>query len=630
MRRRWKINGTERGGQLESLSTKSSRRIKAANICFYSALPYRAMSVLPEVEYLEGTPVETARLLHERQVDLAHIPISDYAVHGDYVGLDFGIATRCKVKGVVLFCTRPVEELKTIYVDDRSSSSLCLLRILLAQRWNLTPEIVRFPPGRAFDLFGGDIGALIIGDEAVNRQKEFPYSVDLTEEWKILTGLPFVYSLWAFRPDALNLQQCQFLTQFFHKSVQARAAIAIDSAHQLLVPLEESTEYITQTTEYHLDDQCVRGINEFFARAFELGLLPKTTYRRAAYQIGIRTTEDGPLDSADGAAQARHSRGLAVPQKRGVATILQEIVDGARLSIADGVRLASEAHLADLSLVADILRRRESSKRRVEYIMSIRGEELLEDPAALKRIGTLNKKGVERLQVVEFRPRLKSIEHYENLFRLIKRATPVKIEALSVSQLYQLSLNTKLKIEEIVTRLVFAGLDCLPANGGEILIDSCGSSIPAEQWLSLVSTFHRLGGSASASIRVNPSDTWEDRLLHLAKLRELEDNSPGFRYLSLKAELPERMAQASEVLMRATLISRVFLDNFTSISMSLGQNTGVRTVLGLSLGANRVEVNLSSGGAEVASVIELLRTLESLGMEFERHALAVPEELLLH
>lgn len=587
------------------------RKFKVANIKFYSALPYRALSGAPYIDYSEGTPVETARLLNERVVDLAHIPTTEFATHGGYVGLDFGLATRCKVEGVVLFCTRPVKELKTIYVDDRSISSVCLLRVLLADKWGITPDLVRFPPRPAFDLFGGDVGALIVGDDAFNRLREFPFSIDLTVAWKELTGLPFVYSFWAFRPESLTVDQCKHFTEICHKSVQARETLAIESAHELLVPVQDSTTHITETFAYRLDDECIAGIDEFFIRSARLGLSPEARYQRASYSLS-------------------ENKAVAPARARTPSDILKDAVNGERISVSDGVRLATDAHIADLALVADIIRHKETPQRRITYKLSVRIEDLKAQDSPLLALKEKKCGDVERLVINESRPKLQSVEHYEQLFREVKRLFPVKIEALSVPRILKLAKNTGQRLEEVISRLIFAGLDSVPADGGEILVGRSNADCSASDWLMVINMLHRFGAQASCAMRVSVDDTWEERMLHLAKLRSLQDENQGFREFHLVPSTRSPRTQLSETIIRATVISRLFMDNLAVISEPAVKESTVCGVLGLSFGANQVEVDIAEGGLEVASLIEVLRTLHSLGMDFEKPGLMLPEELLVH
>ena len=184
------------------------RKLRLANYSFFSALPFRPLANVDFIDYQEYTPLQNAHLLHEGLVDAALIPITEYARHSGYVGLDFGLASRTEIEGVMVFGDDPIEEMDTIYVDECSGSGTALLRLLLARKWNVKPRLIRVRAENLDPYIGPGAGSLMIGDRAINAKDRYPVKVDLSAAWHELTGLPFAYSIWAARPWSLVARRC--------------------------------------------------------------------------------------------------------------------------------------------------------------------------------------------------------------------------------------------------------------------------------------------------------------------------------------------------------------------------------------------------------------------------------------
>ena len=158
------------------------------------------------------------------QITAGLVPVVDYFRLQDRferVG-PFGIAVRGRAHSVLLFARRPIRQLNdaVIALTAESSSSVALLRLLLSQRYGLTPRYVEGPhparppgppvamagAGGSGDSWAGDADAvLLIGDEALRvRQSnmQYPFETDIAFEWWLWQHLPFVFAVWVIRKDA--------------------------------------------------------------------------------------------------------------------------------------------------------------------------------------------------------------------------------------------------------------------------------------------------------------------------------------------------------------------------------------------------------------------------------------------
>ena len=187
-----------------------------------------------------------------------------------------------------------------------------------------------------------------------------------------------------------------------------------------------------------------------------------------------------------------------------------------------------------------------------------------------------------------------TIEHYESLFRAIKKKYPeISIKALTAIEIQHLATLSNLSIVEVLKRLKLAGLDTIPGGGAEILVDEvrdliCKGKESSSEYLAIHQSAHELGIPTNCTMLFGTIETTRQRMVHLDKLRTLQDKTHGFQcfvpypFLPDKSRLPEaQLATANEIL-RIIAISRIMLDNIPHIKsyrMNLGDNIGVLALL---------------------------------------------------
>ncbi|MGD9695646.1 MAG: cyclic dehypoxanthinyl futalosine synthase [Thermoleophilia bacterium] len=173
------------------------------------------------------------------------------------------------------------------------------------------------------------------------------------------------------------------------------------------------------------------------------------------------------------------------------------------------------------------------------------------------------------------------IEWYEDLFRDIKARYPIHLHALSPSEILHVAKISKLSLDETMVRLRDAGHDSLPGGGAEILVDRVRRVIAprkttSDEWLSVMRAAHRAGMSTTATMMYGTVDTEEDRIEHLRRLREVQDEDPGFRAFvcwsyqsgggSARGDDHAHTTAADYLMMLA--VSRLYLDNFPHFQSS--------------------------------------------------------------
>jgi predicted solute-binding protein len=151
-------------------------------------------------------PSNLCRALAQGELDVALVSSFEFLRNPIYRVIDdISIASDGAVYSVVIAHQTPVADLKQIELDPAAETSVALVHCLLAEQ-GLNPEFVRSFKAAV----GPDAGRLLIGDQAINFRQRHAHDFnfwDLGDQWKKLTGLPFVYALWLVRPEIANAAQ---------------------------------------------------------------------------------------------------------------------------------------------------------------------------------------------------------------------------------------------------------------------------------------------------------------------------------------------------------------------------------------------------------------------------------------
>ncbi|HEY1909308.1 MAG TPA: cyclic dehypoxanthinyl futalosine synthase [Vicinamibacterales bacterium] len=226
---------------------------------------------------------------------------------------------------------------------------------------------------------------------------------------------------------------------------------------------------------------------------------------------------------------------------------------------------------------------------------------------------------------------------YEDLFRAVKLRYPdFKLHALSPPEVIHLSRLSQLAVPEVIDRLIAAGLDSIPGGGAEILVDRvrkllhCYGKATADEWLDVMRHAHRTGLRTTATMMYGTVETDQERLEHLLRLRELQDETGGFTAFITWSYQPDHTELAgSEATgidyLRTLAIARIVLDNFDNLQASWVTQGGKVGQLSLAYGANdmgsvMIEENVvrAAGASYCMDELEIVRNIEDAGFAAKR------------
>jgi cyclic dehypoxanthinyl futalosine synthase len=339
--------------------------------------------------------------------------------------------------------------------------------------------------------------------------------------------------------------------------------------------------------------------------------------------------------------------------------ILEKAVEGERITDGEAVALLRSRDLVSVGRVANELRNRKHDPERVTFIIDrnlnytnvcytdcdfcafyrrpgdTREGYLLPKAVIFKKIEeTLALGGTGLLMQGGHHPDL-GIDFYEDLFSSIKAKYKIHLHALSPSEVQHIARRSKLTIPEALTRLRDSGLDSIPGGGAEILVDRVRKIIAPKktktgEWLGVMREAHRLGISTTATMMYGHVETLEERVEHMRRIRELQDETGGFRAFfswtfqddgnRMGTQVPADSRPTSFDYLLTQAVSRIYLDNVPHIGSSWvtqGKKIGqVALQFGADdLGSVMIEENVVSAAGTTyrTTADEFVHLIRSLG-----------------
>lgn len=340
-----------------------------------------------------------------------------------------------------------------------------------------------------------------------------------------------------------------------------------------------------------------------------------------------------------------------------VASILQKAVDGGRLTSDEGLVLFEQGKLLELGRAARAVSlrlhpetyRTYNIDRNINYTNICAAEcdfcafyrKKRDDDAYVLDRETLYRKieelisvgGDQVLMQGGLHPEFK-LEWYEDLLRDLKARFPqVNLHAFSPPEIWHFHRINKLPLDELLSRLKSAGMGSLPGGGGEILVDRVRAAMTrgkcmTDEWLEVMRVAHRVGLRSSATMMFGHIETLAERVEHLERLRQLQDETGGFTAFICWTFQPEHTAMADVPpvgpfeYLRTQAISRLYLDNFANVQSSWVTQGAKIGQIGLLFGANdmgslMLEENVVSAAGTVhcLTLDEIRSSIAELGFQ---------------
>jgi cyclic dehypoxanthinyl futalosine synthase len=338
-----------------------------------------------------------------------------------------------------------------------------------------------------------------------------------------------------------------------------------------------------------------------------------------------------------------------------VAPLLEKAVAGARLTPAEGLTLLERASLAELGSAANAVTKRLHPEtfrtynidRNINYTnictavcdfcafyRSPKDPEgyVLPREELRAKIAEAVQLGADQILLQGgLHPKF-TLEWYEDMLRDIKQQFPmVNVHGFSPPEIHHFTKVNKLPLETVLQRLQAAGMGSLPGGGAEILVDRVRSAITrgkvmTDDWLNVMRVWHKLGGRSSATMMFGHVETLAERIEHLERLRQLQDETGGFTaficwtFQPDHTEMSQIIPTGSHEYLKMLAVARLYLDNFQNMQSSWVTQGLKVGQLALQFGANdmgslMIEENVvaEAGTVHYLTLDEIRAAIEELG-----------------
>lgn len=244
-------------------------------------------------------PSQCAEALRSGAADVAIIPaIECQRIPGLVVLPDIAIASRNRVRSLIILSKKPIEQVHSIALDKSSRSTQALTRILADAYWKIFPEFIEAEPNLRAMLEIAD-AAMIIGDPALRISlaiekksalgpdgrgvfqaatlgiggAEVFHVYDVVGEWNRFTSLPAVMAVWAGRRDVVTPEVVADFVTSRDYGLLSIGDISAEAAQELKLPQSELESYLRHNIDFHLGEDNRRGLAKYFDEAAKLGLI---------------------------------------------------------------------------------------------------------------------------------------------------------------------------------------------------------------------------------------------------------------------------------------------------------------------------------------------------------------------
>jgi cyclic dehypoxanthinyl futalosine synthase len=463
-----------------------------------------------------------------------------------------------------------------------------------------------------------------------------------------------VFAFWAARPGVLGPEHVDALQRARDRSLGKYAeAIAKQYRDDLiargdpnLLPETSYADYLRKTIRFGLETQQREGLVEYLSRCRLAGLI-EIPGLHAEDQVHVKFVGTAAPQQLV-AARRRRTEPLDVD------ALLERAADGGRLDLAEGVFLYENAPLMRLGAAADRRRAALHDDGLVTYIIdrnvnytnvcvtrckfcnfyvpptdkSGRAYVLSKDQLADKFSETEALGGIQILLQGGLNPEL-DLAWYEDLFRWTKRNFSLRLHALSPTEIIHIAQIEELPVLEVLRRLQAAGMDSLPGGGAEILDDEIRNRISpfknsTDEWLDVMRAAHQLGMRSSATMVFGFQETAEHLLMHMERLRSLQDETGGFTafiawpFQAAGTRLKLRDDTSAFRYLRVQALARLYLDNIPNIQVSW-------PTLGPEIG----EIALRFGANDFGSVMIEENVVSTAGARFMMTAQEIEQHIRL-
>ncbi len=254
-------------------------------------------------------------------------------------------------------------------------------------------------------------------------------------------------------------------------------------------------------------------------------------------------------------------------------------------------------------------------------------------------VRTSSKNGISEVHIVSAHNNQVGLDWYLDIFKKIKNEFQnIHIKALTAAEVHFLATEHKYSYQEILNMMIENGVDSMPGGGAEIFDEVvrnyiCKDKVSSSDWLKIHKLWHNLGKKSNATMLFGHVETRKNRIDHMIRLRDLQDETGGFNaFIPLLYQSENNYLKVKEFatgieILKTIAISRIVLQNIKNIKAYWVTSTTNLAILSQEFGANdldgtieRESINSSAGadsknGIELKKLVELIRDSEFIPVE---------------
>lgn len=244
---------------------------------FLNAKPILIPLIKQKIDGLEITqdsPANLALMLRQGKLDFSFVPSIEYARNPDYrLVSNISISSFGAVDTVLLISKTKMEDIKRVAVDNRSLSSVVLLKILFMEKYNRLPFFSFAEPDYKSMLSSHD-AALIIGDTTFLAEETSHTIHDLSNEWFMITGKPFVHAVLCVRNGVqIDENIIKAVLSSLESGLSSLEHISSEAVQESGITKDKCINYLKNKIIYTLGEAEQDGLKKFFSLAHKHGFI---------------------------------------------------------------------------------------------------------------------------------------------------------------------------------------------------------------------------------------------------------------------------------------------------------------------------------------------------------------------
>lgn len=226
-----------------------------------------------DINLIQEVPSRLAIMLRNKEIAVGLVSLAACFQNPELQIIPgFVISCNGPAESVKLFYNNEIEDIKKVALDSSSITSVTLVKVILNEAYGINPEYSTMPPVLPAMLHACD-GAVLIGDPAMHVPAGRYKELDLGMAWYELTGLPFVFAVWAANPEMINSSLVDALKSAKNAGLAAIDQISQSESERLDLPYDLCFRYLDEIMGYDMTDPHKEAMKLFREKVIKYSIM---------------------------------------------------------------------------------------------------------------------------------------------------------------------------------------------------------------------------------------------------------------------------------------------------------------------------------------------------------------------